>query len=148
MRRLIWLILLTPVLAMLLPSCGGEKAEITQLTFDRGNGSSWGDQLYVCVKSDRIVTLRYYSSETEGVEVLEDLPITEAQWQSLVEALDGVELKKEKSGLLEKLFGKSDGGDYRRLAVAHGEKSVVYGLSDNADSLEKAFIDLVAEVTE
>ena len=123
MRRLIWIFLLTPVLAMMLPSCGGEKAEITQLTFDLGNGSSWGDQLYVCVKSDCIVTLRYYSSETEGVEVLENIPITESQWQTLIDSLDGVELKKEKSGLLEKLFGKTDGGDYCRLTVAYGEKA-------------------------
>lgn len=144
MKRIIWLILLTPVL--LFPGCSQSRtsAAVTGLTFDRGCGSTWGNQLYISLTQTRITTLRYIPEGSSELQILEDLPITPRQWQSITQALEQLTLKKEKTTL----SGKQDGGDYRCLTLTYGKKSVTYRWPDNGAILETLLEQLVQEVTQ
>ena len=147
MKKLVWLIMLTPMLIILLPGCGnGRKlTEATEFTFERENGSLQGEQLYVCINREQIVSLRYFSPESGAAESLEGLPITKEGWQRITALLEKLELKRERAGLLEKLFPKQDGSDSRRLTVRYGEKSVDYTVIGDSLAFEDALEKLIAE---
>lgn len=144
MKRILWLFLLLPVL---LAGCGGKTERLTGLTFDRGSGSTWGNQLYIVLMQTQIVTLRYIPAGTGELVTLEQLPITAEQWQTVVDALEKLQLEEEKTSWLGKLFEKQDGGDYRRLTLTYGERSAVYRWPADGQQLEALLEQLVSEVT-
>lgn len=148
MRKL-WLILLTPVLMLLMPGChrSNSAEPVTGLTFERGSGSVWGDQLYISLTQERITTLRYIPEGSGELEILEDLPITQDQWQAIIQELEKLPLEREKPNLLEKLFGKQDGTDFRRLTVTRGTETVTYRWPEKGEALELLLEQLVGEVT-
>ena len=143
MKRLLWLFLLFPVL---LTGCGKKTETLTGLTFDRGSGSAWGSQLYIALAETQIVTLRYIPAGTGELVTLEQLPITSEQWQAIVDALEKLQLKEEKTSWLGKLFEKQDGSDYRRLTLTYGETSVTYRWPAEGAQLERLLEQLVSEV--
>lgn len=146
MKRLLWLILLLPVL--LLSGCGHkpELQALTGLTFDRANGSQWGNQLYIALTQTQIVTLRYIPEGSGELVTLEQLPVTAEQWQTLAAALEQLPLEEEKTSFLEKLFPRQDGSDHRRLTLTYGEASVTYRWPAEGTQLESLLEQLVCEV--
>lgn len=147
MKRILWLFLFLPVL--LLPGCGQAPAgqDLTGLTFQRGNGSAWGDQLYISMTREQIQVLRYIPAGTAEPVTLEQLPVTQEQWQAITQALAQLPLEAERTSLLAKLFPKRDGGDYRRLTLICGEKAVAYRWPAQGAQLEQLLEQLVEEVT-
>lgn len=146
MRKTLWLLLFVPIL--LLQGCGGDPGpeNLTGLVFDRGSGSSWGNQLYIALTEDGITTLRYIPEGTTELKILEQLPITQEQWQALTQQLAQLTLTREKPSFLGKLFQKQDGGDYRRLTLIYSEKEVSYRWPAEGDRLESLLEQLVREV--
>lgn len=147
MRRFLWLFIFVPIL--LLTGCGREpvRSKLTGLTFDRGSGSVWGDQLYLCLTETEILTLRYIPEGSGELKTLERLPVTQEQWQAITSVLEQLTLEKEKDSLLGKLFQKQDGGDYRRLTLTYGETSIIYRWPAEGAQLESLLEQLVSEVT-
>lgn len=146
MKRLLWLILLLPVLLLSGCSHKPELQALTGLTFDRTNCSQWGNQLYIALTQTQVVTLRYIPEGTGELTELEQLPITAEQWQRLVAALEQLPLEEEKTSFLEKLFPRRDGGDQRRLTLTYGETSVTYRWPAEGAQLESLLEQLVSEV--
>jgi len=146
MRR-IWLFLMLPVMMLLLPGCGKDREPVTGLTFERGSGSVWGNQLYIRMTETEIVTLRYIPEGSGELVELENLPITQEQWQAVRDQLEQLTLEEEKPKLLGKLFGKQDGADFRRLTVAYGAETVTCRWPENGQALEGLLEQLVREVT-
>lgn len=145
MRR-IWLLLMLPVVMLGVPGCGKGRGPVTGLTFERGNGSVWGDQLYVSLTASGITALRYVPDGSGELVERENLPLTAEQWQAVLDRLEQLTLEREKSSLIEKLFGKQDGGDFRRLTVTYGTESVPCRWPDNGQPLEALLEQLVKEV--
>lgn len=146
MRKMLWLLLLLPVL---LCGCGQtpKTEQLTGLTFERGNGSVEGDRLYIAMTESQITTLRYMPADSAQVQLLEQLSITPEQWQSVIRALEQLTLERKKVSFLEKLFPRQDGGDYRKLTLTYGEQEIAYRWPSNGQLLESVLEQLVAEVT-
>ncbi len=147
MKRVVWLFLLLPVLLM--PGCSHEPTlqSLAGVTFDRGSGSVWGNQLYISLTETRIVTLRYIPKGTAEQKTLEQLPLAPEQWQEVVRVLEQLPLEKEKRSLLENLFPKQDGGDYRRLTLTYGKTAITYRWPDEGTQLERLLEQLAEEVS-
>ena len=146
MRRF-WLFLMLPVMMLGLPGCSKGREPVTGLTFERGNGSVWGNQLYIHMTEAGITTLRYIPDGSGELVEQENLPLTAAQWQAVLEQVEQLALEREKSSLIGKLFGKQDGGDFRRLTVIYGSEAVIYRWPENGQALESLLEQLVREVT-
>lgn len=146
-KRFLWLFLLVPVLLQSGCSRGQEPQSPTGLTFDRGSGSSWGNQLYISMTETRISTLRYIPEASGQLKTLEQLPITQEQWKAILGALEQLPLEEEKTSWLGKLFQKQDGSDYRRLTLTYGEKAISYRWPAEGAQLERLLEQLVEEVT-
>lgn len=105
-----------------LPGCHvKENSALTGIIFDRGNGSVWGNQLYMEVNSTEIGMLRYISKETGQLETLEHILIQPEEWEALKSAICELELQKDTPSWKERLFGHSklDGGNYRNLSLIY-----------------------------
>lgn len=130
--------------ALLLSGCNaGECDPITGIKFERGHGSAWGNQFYIEVSPEAIVVLRYIPAGATELQTVEQLPITETQWQSLRAAVEQLPLKKARS-----LFGEShklDGGEYRKLTLLRDGKETAYRWPDTpeAQQLEQLLEALV-----
>lgn len=118
MKKIILSLLSVSVL-LLLPGCGKtpEAKALTGVTFERGNGSQWGNQLYISIRENEITTLRYIPEGTGQLETVEHLSITPEEWQTVADGVKQLSLEEEKTGFLEKLLPKKDGGDFRRLTL-------------------------------
>jgi len=120
----------------LLWGCQQEDAMITQLTFDRGSGSTWGSQFYIQLSPEQILQLRYIPEGSTELVTREQLPIDSQTWQALLQLLE--ELTLEKADPLKGLLGgKADGADYRRLTVTYGSRQVTYRWPENGEKLEE-----------
>ena len=96
---------------------------------------------------EQIQVLRYIPAGTAEPVTLEQLPVTQEQWQAITQALAQLPLEAERTSLLAKLFPKRDGGDYRRLTLICGEKAVAYRWPAQGAQLEQLLEQLVEEVT-
>lgn len=146
MRRICFFLMFS-VMMLWLPGCGKDRGAITGLTFERGNGSVWGDQLYINITQSGIITLRYIPEGSGKLVERENLPITQEQWQAVLAQLEQLTLEQEKTNLIGKLFGKRDGGDFRRLTVTYGSETVTYRWPENGQTLESLLEQLVREVS-
>ena len=146
MRR-IWRFLIFPVMMLCLPGYSKGRRLITALTFKRDGGSVWGNQLYISITLTGITTLRYISDGSGEPVELENLPITQDRWQTVLAQLEQLTLQQEKTNFIGKLFGKQDGGDFRRLTVTYGRETVTYRWPENGQALESLLEQLVREVT-
>ena len=147
MRR-IWLLGMLPVRMLRLPGCGKYREAVTELIFERGNGSEWGHQLYIRITPTRIAALRYIPAGFGEPIDREDIPIAPEQWQAVLWQLEQLSLVKERANLIRNFFGKQDGSDYRRLVVSYGSKSISYRWPKNGQTLESLLERLVQEVAE
>lgn len=148
MKRIIWLIALLPALMLSGCSLKPELKNLTGLTFERGSGSSWGDQLCISLTQSQILTLRYFPAGTGQLVTLEQIPITQDQWQAIVRVLEQLPLKEKRTSLLGGLFPKQDGSDYRKLSLTYGEKTISYEWPEDGEKLERLLEQLVEEVTQ
>jgi len=146
MRR-IWPFLLFPIVMLWLTGCSRGREPITGLTFERGSGSVWGDQLYISITQRKITTLRYIPDGSGEQVERENLPITQQQWQAVLAQLEQLTLEKERTNPIGKLFGKQDGGDFRRLTITCGSETVTCRWPKNGQALESLLEQLVREVT-
>lgn len=146
LRRVVCLFLLSGVFLFSLTGCRQEESgDMTQITFERGNGSTWGNQFYIEVCPRQILLVRYFPEGASQQQTKEQIPITREQWDTLFRAVQALELTPEKSSFLQNLFGgqKLDGGEYRKLTLVwqtdSGEKEITYRLpgGPQADRLEQ-----------
>lgn len=145
MRRF-WFFLMFSVMMLWLPGCGKDREAITGLTFERGSGSAWGNQLYISITQSGIATLRYIPDGSSDLVELKNLSITKERWQAVLLQLGQLDLEKEKTNLIGKFFGKRDGGDFRRLTITYGSETVTYLWPENGQTLEALLEQLVREV--
>lgn len=146
MRKLIWLLICVPLLLQGCSSAPGSDTP-TGLIFDRGNGSVWGNQLYIHLTKNTIITARYIPEGSAELMTLEQLPIPPEQWQLISQALQQLKPEREKPSLLEKLFPKQDGGDYRRLTLIYGQKEITCRWPVGGEQLEALLEQLIREVS-
>lgn len=144
MRR-IWLFAILPVLMLWLSGCGKDRKAVTELIFERGNGSVWGHQFYIRMTPTRIAVLRYIPDGSGELTERENIPIAPEQWQAVLSQLEQLTLVKERSNRIGALFGKQDGSDFRRLTVVCGSESVSYRWPEDGQALEALLEQLVQE---
>lgn len=151
MKKIILSLLYVSVL-LLLPGCGKtpEAGALTGVTFERGSGSQWGNQLYISIAENEITLLRYIPGGTGQLETKEQLPITPEEWRAIADAAKQLPLEEERPGLLEKLFPKKDGGDFRRLTLQWEEKAVTcrWPATEEAAAFEKMLEALALSAAE
>lgn len=147
MKKILWLFLSVPIL---LQGCRGvlPAEQLTGLIYERGNGSVWGEQLYISLTEDRILALRYMPEGSSQVETREQLPITPEQWQSVTRLVSQLNPERARPSLFDKLFPRQDGSDFYRLTLVYGEKEIPYRLPAGAEELEALLEQLVREVTQ
>ena len=146
LQRVVCLFLLSGVILFSLTGCHQEESgEMTQITFERGSGSIWGNQFYIEVCPRQILLVRYFPEGSSQQQTKEQIPITQEQWDTLFRAVQALELTPEKTSFLQTLFGGQmlDGGEYRKLTLvwqtAAGEKEITYRWpgGPQADRLEQ-----------
>ncbi len=128
-----------------------DEPVLTGILFDRGHGSMWGNQLYIEVRRNEIVTAGFISERTGDWETREHIPITEDQWKALEAAVLKLELQEETVSWKDRLFGGTvlDGGEYRHLSLVRGKEECKYRWpnSEEARALE-ALLEQLAKATE
>ena len=130
-----------------LGGCSRDDGALTQVSFRRGSGSTWGNQLYVQVNAAQIIRAEYIPAGSSELVTRENIPITPAQWQTLCDLVDAMQLQKKSEPLFS--FGtKVDGTDFRELTVTRGGKAVEcrWPGDEKAAALEAFLEDLIKEV--
>ena len=132
----------------LLAGCDAKADDpITGIKFDRGHGSMWGNQFYIEIRQEQIVTANYIPEGTADLVSVQNIPITPEQWEALTALLEQLPLEKARTNLSEK--NKLDGGEYRRLTLIResrkGEKEYTYRWpsGEKANELEALLEQLV-----
>lgn len=107
------------LLCAVLSACSCAPTKLVGIVFERGHGSAWGNQFYINVCKNEIAATRYIPEGAADQTVREHIPITAEQWQTLANAIEKLELKKERGSWIKALLGKSklDGGEYRNLSL-------------------------------
>ena len=149
-KRLILLLLLLPM--ALIIGCSKtpkvpEGAVLTQVIFDRGHGSEWGNQFHMNIKRDEIRYASWITPEYDELEA-DHVPLSEETWLEIealvLELLPEMEPVKE-PGLLDRLFEKAmpqvlDGGEYHTLNLVWETEDEIqiieYGWTGSPGQLE------------
>ena len=126
------------MVALLLTGCKAkEDSKITGVVFNRGHGSTWGNQFYIEVCADEIVMARYFPENSQDQEVCEHIPITPEQWNEVCMAVQALDLEEDRPSLWQKLWKsrKLDSGEYRTLTVIWDKKvETAYQWPENQQS--------------
>ena len=133
------------IAALLLSGCGAKSnGEITQIIFNRGHGSMWGNQFYIKISPEEIVSARYIPEGQWDLVTVENLPIPYEQWHKVKSAVEQLPLEKARTDIWEKQ--KLDGSEFRELTLVRGEKEVTYYWPNTpqAQQLEQLFETLLA----
>ena len=101
-----------------------EETAVTGICFERGHGSAWGNQFSIRVDARQIITASYIPQGSSEPVTVEQLPITETQWQELTDLLAQLSLKKARRNFWD--FHKLDGGEFRKLTLTYGSKEISY----------------------
>lgn len=139
-------VLLCFLLALLLVGCGAEKeTALTNVAFNRGHGSAWGNQFYIQISPREIEIARYIPEGSWELVTVEHLPITDDQWQEIKTTVEQLPLEKARQNIWEKQ--KLDGSEFRELTLVRGEKEVTYYWPNTpeAQQLEQFMEALLAE---
>ena len=131
--------------AILLSGCSGKDEGITSIQFNRGHGSMWGNQFYIEMQATEIVQAQYIPEGQSKLVTLTHIPITDAQWQAVKNAVEQLPLERARTNIWEKQ--KLDGGEFRELTLVRGKKEVTYYWPNTpqAQQLEQLFESLLAE---
>ena len=149
-----YLIAIFLLLSTTLMGCSQENASLVGIVFERGHDSLWGNQFYIEVYPEQIAAVRCFPEGSSEQTACESIPITPQQWQSLRDAIQGMDLKKKSN--TGKLFGisKQDGTEFRNLTLVwetkKGTKQVQYQWPQNtqANALEALLEQLAAYAQE
>ena len=131
---------------LLLSGCGTKRnSEITTITFNRGHGSAWGNQFYIQINSEEIVTANYIPEGSWDLVTVEHLPITDEEWQPIKSTVEQLPLEKVRTTIGEKQ--KLDGGEFREVTLTRDRKEVTYYWPDTpeAQQLEQFLETLLQE---
>lgn len=134
---------------LLLSGCNGKEDDaVTGIKFERGHGSVWGNQFYIEISDDEIVTARYIREGTGELVTEEHIPITDAQRQTIRTVAQQLPLEKERTQLWGKR--KADGTEFRKLTLICGTKETVYRWPNTpeANQLEQLLESMVKNETE
>ena len=110
--------------AVLLAGCNAEEDVLTEIKFNRGHGSAWGNQFYIEINAQEIVTAQYIPEGTGEMVTVEHVLIMDTQWQALKTVAEQLPLEKARTDLWEK--HKLDGSEYRELTLIYGTKETTY----------------------
>ena len=145
-KRAIRIFPLFVMAALLLSGCGAKRnGEITAIKFNRGHGSLWGNQFYIEISPQEIVTARYIPEGSWDLVTVEHLPITDDQWQSIKNTVEKLPLEKARTDIWEKQ--KLDGSEFRELTLVRGKKQTLYAWPNTpeAQQLEQLLETLLAD---
>ena len=145
-KRKICMVPLFLMVVLLLSGCGTKRnSEITTITFNRGHGSAWGNQFYIQINSEEIVTANYIPEGSWDLVTVEHLPITDEEWQPIKSTVEQLPLEKVRTTIGEKQ--KLDGGEFRELTLTRDRKEVTYYWPDTpeAQQLEQFLETLLQE---
>lgn len=118
-------LLLFLMAVLLLSGCGTKRnQEITTISFNRGHDSMWGNQFYIKINPEEIVTARYIPEDSWDLVTVEHLPITDTQWQTVKSMVEQLPFENARTNIWEKQ--KLDGSEYRELTVVRGKKEITY----------------------
>lgn len=162
MKRFLLLFTFVPLLCSLSACSAGKETSgvLTGVIFERGHGSAWGNQFYIHVSQQEILSLRYVSKATGNMETRTHISITQQQWQQIEAAVQAMELQVEKPSVRGRLLGSSrlDGTEYRKLSLVtqvgdeQVETAYQWPQSSQAAALEALFEQFIPtdgnEVTE
>lgn len=144
------LLLLSCALLLGLTGCSAKQPlAITELRFERGNGSVGGNRFYIQVRADQILQLQYVPEGTGQLQTLEQIPLANEQWTQLCAAVWDLDLKQFRQRWWQELLKsrKQDGGDYRTLTLTwENGKETTYQLpaDGQSDTLEQLLKQLAA----
>lgn len=120
-------------LVLLLTGCAAkEESAVTGIRFNRGHGSAWGNQFYIELDAEQIVTASYIPEGTGELVTVNHIPITDAQWQSIIAAAQQLPLGKARTNPWENR--KLDGGEFRELTLIRGKKETKYRWPDGPEA--------------
>ena len=138
-----WKLLATVLALFSLWGCGTKETAVTELHFNRGHGSAWGNQFRIEVNAREVVFAEYVSSETGELVTVSHIPVSDAQWQALLSLLEQLPLEKARSDAWE--FNKLDGGEFRELTLLRGGKKTEYAWPNvpQAQELEQFLENLI-----
>ena len=132
--------------ALLLAGCHGqEHGEITEIRFNRGHGSLWGNQFYIEIREAEILRAEYIPEGSGELVTAEHLPITQDQWQKVKSTIETLPLEKARTNIWEKQ--KLDGSEFRELTLVRGKQETTYYWPNTpeAQRLEQFLEALLAE---
>lgn len=131
---------------LLLSGCSGKRSqELTSISFNRGHGSMWGNQFYMEISPQEIVTAHYIPEDSGDLVTVEHLPISDTQWQTVKHTVEQLPLEKARTDIWEKQ--KLDGSEFRELTLEWGKKEITYYWPNTpeAQQLEQLFEKLLAD---
>lgn len=134
------------VLMLLLTGCSTRKEDaVTGIKFNRGHGSAWGNQFYIEINEEEIVLARYIPEGSSELVTVEQIPITDTQWQKIKSTVEQLPLEKARTKLWEKQ--KLDGSEFRELTLVRGKKQTTYWWPNipEAQQLEQLLENLLAD---
>ena len=137
--------LLAALLGLLLAGCSAGQGDLMGVWFHRGHGSAWGNQFYMHLQPTQIRLARYIPEGSSELVTVENIPITEEQWETVKNAVEQLPLEKARTRLWEKQ--KVDGSQFRELTLLRGKKETTYWWPDTpeAQALEQLLEQLLAE---
>ena len=131
---------------LLLSGCNAKRnREIATIAFNRGHGSMWGNQFYLKISHEEIVTARYIPEGSWDLVTVEHLPITDTQWKTVTGIVELIPLEKTRTDIWEKQ--KLDGSEFRELTLERGKKEITYYWPNTPESqhLEQLLENLLAD---
>lgn len=138
-------ILLLLLLLFSLSGCGADVTDetLSGITYEYGNGSTWGDGFFITITEQEIVTLRCFM---DGEEIMaSNIPIPPEAWEMIAHTVIDLAPEKDRS-LPWEPPGKLDGGDYRILTLTletkSGMKDTVCKWPADGDLLEQQLKEL------
>ncbi len=139
MRKFKTCLLVMVILIGCLAGCLAKKDEITEIRFNRGHDSMWGNQFYIAIQATEIVQAHYIPEGSSELVTVEHLSITEAQWQTIKSMVEQLPLEKVRTNIWEKQ--KLDGSEFRELTLVRGKKETTYYWPDTpeAQQMEQFF---------
>ena len=120
------------LLILLLTGCAAKEEDaVTGIIFERGHGSAWGNQFYIQLEAEQIVSASYIPEGSSEPVTVTRLPIADTQWQTVIAAAEQLPLEKARAHLWENR--KLDGGEFRKLTLIRGRKETEYRWPDGPE---------------
>ena len=118
--------------ALLLSGCFAKRnTEITKIYFNRRHDSPWGNQFYILITPAEIVIARYIPEGSQDLASINNLPITDTQWEMIKNTVEQLPFEKARTDIWKKQ--KIDGSNFRELTRVRGKKETDYWWPDTPE---------------